>query len=80
MNISVEISYFPLIENFDTPVLEFLATLKQNSNIEIVVGKMSSTITGDYNEVMKIMHSSIYKVMENYPSIFTLKLSNIHSV
>ena len=76
MYISVEISYYPLLESFDIPVHEFLAGLKENKNIEIEIGKMSSLITGEYNEVMSLLQKNIKKVMENYPSIFTIKLSN----
>lgn len=75
MVISVEISYYPLSDDFSGPVNELIALLKA-SDLTIEQGKMSTLITGLYFDVIKLLETSLYVLFEKYPSVFTLKISN----
>ena len=75
MNISVQIGYYPLKENFNPIITEFIGLLEQQ-NIKAEVGQMSTIITGNYDEVMDILKKLLYPFLERYPSIFTLTISN----
>ena len=76
MYITIEISYYPLLESFDIPVHEFIAGLKLYENIEITTGKMSSQLSGEFDVVIDALNKNMKKVMENYPSVFNIKISN----
>ncbi len=75
MNISVQIGYYPLNENFNPIITEFIELLEQQ-HIQAEVGQMSTVITGNYNEVMDTLKKILYPFLERYPSVFTLTISN----
>ncbi len=75
MTVSVEISYYPLLDEFIEPVNIFIENLS-GGEIKIEVGKMSTIITGEYNFVMTRITESMGEMMKKYPSVFNLKLSN----
>ncbi|MDX9881615.1 MAG: hypothetical protein RBS73_06075 [Prolixibacteraceae bacterium] len=76
MEISVEISYYSLTDDYKKPVKEFLGALQTSNNVSIEPGTMSSVITGQYDDVMKLLDETIKIFMDKYPSVFTLKISN----
>ena len=75
MIITVEISYYPLTAEFGTPIDEFLLQLQQEG-VMVEIGTMSTLITGEYVLVMDLLNKSMSALMEKYPSVFTLKISN----
>jgi len=75
MIITVEISYYPLTEDYSKPVNCFLEKISK-SNITVELGKMSTVLIGEYNTIMELLNNSIYALMENYPSVFNIKISN----
>ncbi len=75
MIVSVEISYYPLVNNFSNPVNIFLDKI-QKEDVKLEIGNMSSVITGEYLKVMKILTDTIGDLMKEFPSVFTIKLSN----
>ena len=79
MIVSLEISYYPLVNEFTNPVNEFIEKIS-NDALEIETGKMSTIITGEYTILMKILTETIETLMEKHPSVFTIKLSNTCSV
>lgn len=76
MIISVEISYYPLSEDYNKPISDFIDLISKNKDLEINIGKMSTIITGEYKLVMDILNNGMQSLMEKYPSVFTLKVSN----
>lgn len=76
MIISVEISYYPLKDDYSKPVKEFIHSIANNSRVMTDPGKMSTLISGDYEDVMLLLVKTIKPIMEKYPSVFTLKITN----
>lgn len=76
MEISVEISYYPLREDYDTPVLEFIRELEKYPNLKITPGMMSSIITGEYANVMDALSLYMQPFLEKYPSVFKLTVAS----
>ena len=75
MIITVEISYYPLTEDYNTPIDAFIQKLSDDE-ITIEPGVMSSTLTGEYDKVMHVLSTSIKDLMKQYPSVFNIKMSN----
>jgi uncharacterized protein YqgV (UPF0045/DUF77 family) len=76
MEITVEIGYYPLMDDYEKPVESFLEKLAENKNITIESGSMSSLLTGNYEDVMELLNRQLKPFLEKYPSVFTLKISS----
>jgi uncharacterized protein YqgV (UPF0045/DUF77 family) len=76
MIVTVEISYYPLAENYNAPISEFIDRLTKNNKLKVEFGRMSSSITGEYEEIMKTLTESMGMMMETNPSVFNIKISN----
>lgn len=76
MEITVEISYFPLSENHQKAVNDFIGALNKNELIKVKPEMMSSLLTGPYEEIMNLLQREMKPFMEKYPSVFSLKISN----
>ncbi|MDF1550018.1 MAG: YkoF family thiamine/hydroxymethylpyrimidine-binding protein [Bacteroidales bacterium] len=75
MIITAEISYYPLTDNYATPVNYFIELIS-DKNIKVEAGKMSTILIGDYNDIMELLKESMDELMKKYPSIFNIKISN----
>lgn len=76
MKISLEVSYYPLLDHYSDAVKEFIRLLANHKNITLESGTMSSTVYGAYEDVMDLLNESLKPLMEQYPSVFVLKISN----
>jgi uncharacterized protein YqgV (UPF0045/DUF77 family) len=75
MRISVDISLYPLTEQFVEPILAFIAKLENNSKLIVHRNTLSTQIFGEYRDVMDAMDSEIEAVFAQMPhSVFVLKL------
>lgn len=77
MKISVEISYYPLVEEYKVPVKAFIANLKANEKLSVKPNSMSTHVFGEYDEVMAGITACIKEAFELPSSIFTLKILNL---
>ena len=55
MNIAVDISLYPLDNNFIPPIKDFIKRLQENESIEVVTNPMSTQVRGEYEIVMRII-------------------------
>jgi uncharacterized protein YqgV (UPF0045/DUF77 family) len=76
MEITVEISYYPLDKEFEQPVLDYINSLQKESKVKVEPGHMSTIIAGDYDDVMKLLTESIRPFMEKMPSVFAMRITN----
>jgi len=76
MNISVEISYYPMQEEYVQPILEFIDRLKKHIEIQTKNTGISTQIFGGYADVMRILTIEIEKSFALPNSIFVLKIIN----
>jgi uncharacterized protein YqgV (UPF0045/DUF77 family) len=73
---SVEISYYPLTNNYLVPIENFLKALRSYDNIKIITNGMSTQIFGEYDVVMNILTNEIKKSFSQPDSLFVLKIAN----
>lgn len=76
MQVAVEISLYPLSNDFEKPVDTFLSLLANNQTIEVEPGKMSSIITGELADIMQTLSQAMEQVFAQSPAVFNLKISN----
>jgi len=74
MQASIEMSLYPLKENYKTIIKSFLETIrKNNKNLLIETNMMSTQIFGDYDEIMGLLKNEIRPVLETNKAVFVIK-------
>lgn len=74
MKISVEISLYPLSEDYESIILAFLARLNQHPNLIIETNGMSTQVFGEYDQVMGAINQEMKKVYESGKAMLVLKM------
>ena len=75
MEISVDISMYPLQREFEAPILAFIAELEKEQSVEVVRNELSTQVHGDYKTIMTLLEKEMFAVFKDIPdSIFVLKL------
>ncbi len=75
MEISVDISMYPLQKEFEAPILAFIAMLEKEQSVEVVRNELSTQVHGDYKTIMALLEKEMFSVFTEIPdSIFVLKL------
>ena len=75
-NISVEISYYPLNNNYLEPIKNFIKNLNTYSDIKVQTNGMSTQVFGKYDQVMNALTIEIKKASELDHSVFVMKIVN----
>lgn len=77
MRIAVDISLYPLDENFIPPIDDVIERLNAYSSIEVTTNPMSTQIRGEYDAVMSALQKEIATTFENLPkAVFAIKILN----
>ncbi len=76
MNVSVEISYYPLNVEYVPPIKDFIRRMNTYENLRVKTNGMSTQIFGLYSEVMDALRAEIEKSFELPHSVFVLKIVN----
>ncbi len=77
MKISIEISYYPLHEEYKAPIRNFIASLEENDKITVKSNSLSTHVFGEYDEAMAAVTKCIKDAFELPKSIFVLKVLNM---
>jgi len=64
VSVSVDISLYPLKENFITPIDDFIASLQKYENIEVRTNSISTQLFGEYDTIMDILKKEISKTFD----------------
>jgi len=77
MKASIEISMYPLDENYVKFISAYIEQLKSYNDIEVHSNTMSTQIFGEYDRLMEILSIESKKAMEdNPPIVIVFKLVN----
>lgn len=76
MKISIDISYYPLKEEFKIHIKSFIKRLEEYSELSIKRNTISTQVFGEFDAVMQIITKEIKKSFELPHSIFVLKIIN----
>lgn len=63
MNISVELTFSPLQNDFETHIINFIKKLRA-SDLTILENPLSTQVYGDYNAVMNVLQNEIKEAFE----------------
>lgn len=76
MKTSIDISYYPLNEEYKAPIKKFVESLQQQPNIAVKPNSMSTQVFGDYDAVMTAISHCMKNAMKLPHSVFVLKVMN----
>ena len=77
MQVSIDISLYPLKEKFIPPIDDFINDLKKYDNIEVRTNSMSTQLFGDFDDLMSILKIEIEKTFKKeINSVLNLKIVN----
>jgi uncharacterized protein YqgV (UPF0045/DUF77 family) len=75
MDIGVEISLYPLHQQFIPPIDDFIARLNADKALRVVTNSMSTQVFGDYEAVMRRLMLELRTTFErNDKSVFVMKV------
>lgn len=74
MNISIDISMYPLHKDFETPIIEFIKRLRE-SDFHVEENGLSTQIFGPFQEVMAFVNGNIHSsLLDEKNCVFILKI------
>lgn len=77
MRVAVDISLYPLDENFIPPIKDVIGRLNAYDTLEVVTNPMATQLRGDYDDVMNALKEEIGVTFEQVPkAIFAIKILN----
>ena len=77
MRIAVDISLYPLADDFIPPIDDVIERLNAHESLEVITNPMSTQIRGEYDEVMAALNREIKTTFESSPkAIFAIKILN----
>ncbi len=76
METSVEISYYPLVEEFKIPIKDFIKRLRKYEHLVVKTSGMNTQVFGDYFPVMEAITNEIHSSFQLPHSVFILKVIN----
>ncbi len=76
MIISVEISFYPLHDQYLEPISNFIERIKSYEQFFVRVNGMSTQVAGDYDELMDVLNKEIKTSLKLPGSVFVMKILN----
>jgi len=77
MQVAVDVSLYPLDENFIPPIKDIIDRLGQHEGIEVERNRMSTQIRGDFDTVMPILTNEIRTTFNDVSkAVFAIKILN----
>ncbi len=77
MRVAVDISLYPLDQNFLAPIKDVIERLNLYTALEVITNPMSTQIRGEYDVVMAALALEIRVSFEQTPkAVFVIKILN----
>jgi uncharacterized protein YqgV (UPF0045/DUF77 family) len=77
MRVAVDISLYPLAEDFIPPIQDVIERLNSHESIEVVTNPMSTQLRGEYDAVMAAITQEVKTSFERSPKVvFAIKILN----
>jgi len=65
MRIAVEMSLYPLADEFIPPILDFIERLKTHAGLAVVTNSMSTQVSGELDDVFDALRAEIAVTFAN---------------
>lgn len=77
MQVAVDISLYPLDQDFIPPIKDVIARLNEHDDIEVWTNAMSTQLLGEFDVVMDALRKEIGTTFEQLPkAVFAIRILN----
>lgn len=77
MQVAVDISLYPLADDFLPPIKAVIERLNKYKSIEVQTNPMSTQIRGEYDDVMTALSEAMRETFENtQKAVFAMRILN----
>ena len=77
MRVAVDISLYPLQEEFIEPIDDVIRRFNEHESIEVETNPMSTQIRGEYDDVMHVLEREVRRTFEQVPkAVFAIRILN----
>ena len=77
MRVVVDISLYPLTDNYLAPIEHVIERLRAYDGIDVEVNRLSTQLTGEYREVMQALQNEIEPSLDGaHQGVFVMKVLN----
>ena len=77
MRVAVDISLYPLAEEFLAPIKDVIRRLNDHESVEVETNAMSTQLRGEYDDVMNVLDQEIRRTFEQVPkAVFAIRILN----
>lgn len=77
MRVAVDISLYPLADDFIAPIDDVIERLNSHESLEVITNPMSTQVRGEYDAVMAALSREIKATFESTPkAVFAIKILN----
>lgn len=77
MQLTAEISMYPLTSGYEQPIIEFIEALSSREGIEVITNQLSTQLRGDFAAVNHAIQSSMEVAMGHSDTVvFVVKYVN----
>ncbi len=75
MHVAVEMSLYPLADEFIPPILDFIARLNARPGLAIVTNSMSTQVSGEFDVVFDALRAEIGRTLAGgHRAVFVMKV------
>lgn len=74
MRISVDISFYPLNEEYLIPIKNFIKEINKDPELQVETNKMSTQIRGEHERIFNLLSNEIANVFEKQRAAFVIKV------
>lgn len=77
MKVAVDISLYPLADEWLDPIKDVIGRLRACDGLEVVTNPMSTQIRGEYGDVMRALTREIEQTFRTVPkAVFAIRILN----
>ena len=81
MQVMVELSLYPLVNDYIGPIKAFIERLNSYSNLTVITYSTSTQVHGDYTEVMQVLGAEMQRTHEEVgQAVFVAKFLNFDAM
>lgn len=73
MKLTIDISLYPLTEEFIPVIKGFINKLENYNGITVARNNISTQLSGDYDLVMNLLQNELKQIFELHRSVFVVK-------
>lgn len=75
MHVAVELSLYPLADEFIPPILDFIGRLRAQPGLAVVTNSMSTQVSGEFDAVFEALRAEMGRSLEaNHRAVFVMKV------